>query len=113
MAQGRRKLINRERFYSKRLDSVNQERRMVSGYILLSVSPSQLAVDLLLVCYQCCQRLASLVLVLLLLFVLFLRLSVSVLRLWDFFVVFGGRLRWRAGRWRSSPFVLLLFWGGM
>ena len=81
MAQGRRKLINRERFYSKRLDSVNQERGMVSGYILLSVSPSQLAVDLLLVCYQCCQRLASLVLVLLLLFVLFLRLSVSVLRL--------------------------------
>ena len=66
----------------------------------------------LLVCYQCCQRLASLVLVLLLLFVLFLRLSVSVLRLWDFLVVFGGRLGWRAGRWRSSPFVLLLFWGG-
>ena len=53
----------------------------------------------------------SLVLVLLL-FVLFLRLSVRVLRLWDFLVAFGSRLRWRAGRWRSLPFVLLLFWGG-
>ena len=85
---------------------------MVTGYILLPVSLGQLAVDLVLVGYECCQRLVGLVLILFLLLVFFLGLSLSILRLWFVVLVFRGGLWWRAGRWRSAPFVLLLFWGG-
>ena len=88
---------------------------MVTGYILLPVSPGQLAVDLVLVGYECCQRLVGLVLILFLLLVFFLGLSLSVLRLWFVVLVFRGGLWWRAGRWRwrSAPFVLLLLGGGV
>ena len=86
---------------------------MVTGYILLPVSPGQLAVDLVLVGYECCQRLVGLVLILFLLLVFFLGLSLSVLRLWFVVLVFRGGLWWRAGRWRSAPFFLLLFLGGV
>ena len=54
---------------------------MVTGYILPPVSPGQLAVDLVLVGYECCQRLVGLVLILFLLLVFFLGLSLSILRL--------------------------------
>ena len=86
---------------------------MVTGYILLPVPPGQLAVDLVLVGYECCQRLVGLVLILFLLLVFFLGLSLSILRLWFVVLVIRGGLWWRAGRWRSAPFVLLLFWGGV
>ena len=72
---------------------------MVTGYILLPVSPGQLAVDLVLVGYECCQCLVGLVLILFLLLVFFLGLSLSVLRLWFVVLVFRGGLWWRAGRW--------------
>ena len=80
--------------------------------MLLPVSLGQLAVHLVLVGYESCQCFMVLVFILFLFLVFLLGLCLSVLRLWYFVPVVGGGLWWRAGRWRSAPFVLLLFlWG--
>ena len=81
--------------------------------MLLPVSLGQLAVHLVLVGYESYQCFMGLVFILFLFLVFLLGLCLSVLRLWYFVPVVGGGLWWRAGRWRSAPFVLLFLWGSV
>ena len=79
--------------------------------MLLPVSLGQLAVHLVLVGCESCQCFMGLVFILFLFLVFLLGVCLSVLRLWYFVPVVGGGLWWRAGLWRSAPFVLLFLWG--